>query len=80
LAAVLRFLHRSIPEEVEMRSQAVTKSFVVALALAGTVVAFVAGARAGALLNGRVMNVSVARVPMPVVAGDRGSPVHTHVR
>jgi hypothetical protein len=63
-----------------MRSQTLNKSVVVALALVGTALAFVAGARAGALLNGRVMAVSVARVPMPVIASDKGSPVNTHVR
>ena len=52
----------------------------IALALAGTAVAFIVGAQAGALLNGRVMAVSVARVPMPVLANPKGSPVNTHVR
>lgn len=63
-----------------MRSTVATKSAVVALALAGTLVAFVAGAQAGALLNGRVMAISVARVPMPVIANPTPSPVYTHVR
>ena len=63
-----------------MRSTVATKSAVIALALAGTVVAFVVGAQAGALLNGRVMAVSVARVPMPVLASPTPSPVHTHER
>jgi hypothetical protein len=63
-----------------MRSRAVTNSVVIALALAGTAVAFVVGAQAGALLNGRVMAVSVARVPMPVIANPKGSPVNSHVR
>ena len=35
---------------------------------------------AGALLNGRVMAVSVARVPMPVLANPATTPAHTHVR
>lgn len=61
-----------------MRSRAVTKSVVVAIALAGTVVAFVIGAQAGALLNGRVMAVSVAHVPMPAMAN--ATPVHSHVK
>lgn len=61
-------------------SRMATKSAVVAIALAGTVVAFVVGAHAGALLNGRVMAVSVGRTPMPVVANPKASPVHTHVR
>ncbi|MBX3204198.1 MAG: hypothetical protein KF764_03965 [Labilithrix sp.] len=51
-----------------MRSRVATKSAVVALALAGTAAAFIVGAQAGALLNGRVMAISVARVPMPVMA------------
>ncbi len=63
-----------------MRSRAVTHSVVIALALAGSAVAFIVGAQAGALLNGRVMAVSVARVPMPVIANPKGSPVNSHVR
>jgi hypothetical protein len=63
-----------------MRSSVATKSVVVALALAGTLLAFVLGAQAGTLLNGRIMAVSVARVPMPVLANPKGSPVNTHVR
>ena len=63
-----------------MRSRMVTKSTIVALALLGTAGAFVLGAHAGAALNGRVMAISVARVPMPVLAGPNASPVHTHVR
>jgi hypothetical protein len=57
-----------------------TKSAVIAIALIGTVAAFAVGAHAGALLNGRVMAISVARVPMPVVAQPQGSPVSGHVR
>jgi hypothetical protein len=57
-----------------------TKSVVVALALAGTAAAFAVGAQAGSLLNGRLMSIQVARVPMPVVANPAGSPVNTHVR
>lgn len=52
-----------------MGSRVATKSAVIAMALAGTAFAFVIGAQAGALLNGRVMAVSVARIPMPVLAG-----------
>lgn len=63
-----------------MRSNVVNKSAIVALALAGAAAAFLLGARAGATLNGRVMAVSVARVPMPVIANPKGSPVNTHVR
>ena len=63
-----------------MRSRVATKSFVIALALGGTIAAFAIGVQAGALLNGRVMAVSVARVPMPVLANPKGSPVNTHVR
>lgn len=51
-----------------------TKSVVIALALAGTALAFVVGAQAGAALNGRVMQISVARVPMPVIAKPEASP------
>jgi len=57
-----------------------TKSAVIALALVGTLAAFAVGAQAGATLNGRVMAISVARVPMPIVAAPEGSPVNTHVR
>jgi len=57
-----------------------TKSVVIAIALVGTAAAFVVGAQAGAILNGRVMAISVARVPMPVVASPQGSPVTAHVR
>jgi hypothetical protein len=63
-----------------MRSRVATKSAVIVLALAGTAVAFIIGAQAGALLNGRVMAVSVARVPMPVIASPQASPVNGHVR
>lgn len=64
-----------------MRSTTVaTKSAVIALALAGTALAFLVGAQAGALLNGRVMAVSVAKVPMPVLANPATTPAHTHVR
>lgn len=63
-----------------MRSHVATKSAVIALALAGTAVAFIIGAQAGALLNGRVMAVSVARVPMPVIASPHTSPVNGHAR
>jgi hypothetical protein len=51
-----------------MRSGVATKSSVVLLALAGTAVAFTLGAYAGAALNGRVMAISVARLPMPVLS------------
>jgi len=63
-----------------MRSTVASKSAVVALALVGTAGAFVLGAHAGAALNGRVMAISVARVPMPVLSNPMGSPVNTHVR
>lgn len=54
-----------------MRSRAASKSIIVALALVGTAAAFAVGAQAGALLNGRIMTISVARVPMPVLANPR---------
>jgi len=57
-----------------------TKSVVLGIALLGTAAAFVVGAQAGAILNGKVMAISVARVPMPVVASPQGSPVSGHVR
>lgn len=63
-----------------MRSKVATKSAVIVLALAGTAAAFIVGAQAGAILNGRVMAVSVARVPMPLIANPKPSPVNTHVR
>jgi hypothetical protein len=63
-----------------MGSRVATKSLVIALALVGTAAAFVVGAQFGALLNGRVMAVSVARVPMPLLANPKGSAVNTHVR
>lgn len=63
-----------------MRSRVATKSAVIALALTGTALAFLVGAQAGAILNGRVMAVSVARVPMPVLANPASTPVNTHVR
>jgi hypothetical protein len=63
-----------------MESRVATKSVVIALALVGTAAAFAVGAQAGAILNGRVMAISVARVPMPVLANPKGSPVNTHVR
>lgn len=65
---------------MQSTSSVVTKSAVVALALAGTLFAFAVGAQAGAALNGRVMAISVARVPMPVLARPEASPVNTHVR
>jgi hypothetical protein len=63
-----------------MRSRVATKSVVIGIALMGTIMAFLLGAQAGAMLNGRVMAVSVARVPMPVLANPKPSPVNTHVR
>jgi hypothetical protein len=63
-----------------MRSTVATKSAVIGLALLGTAGAFVLGAQAGATLNGRVMAISVARVPMPVLANPKSGPVNTHVR
>jgi hypothetical protein len=63
-----------------MRSRVMCKSAVIAIALTGAAAAFFLGARAGTTLNGRVMAVSVARVPMPVVANPKASPVNTHVR
>ncbi len=50
-----------------MRSTAITKSAVVALALVGTALAFVIGAQAGAMLNGRMMTISVAKMPIPSI-------------
>ena len=63
-----------------MQSRVATRSAVIAIALAGTALAFVIGAQAGAILNGRVMAISVAHVPMPVVASPQGSPMTGHVR
>jgi hypothetical protein len=57
-----------------------TKSAVIAIALLGTAAAFVVGARAGAALNGRAASFQVARVPMPVIASPKSSPVNTHVK
>ena len=57
-----------------------TKSAVIAFALAGTAIAFVIGAQAGAALNGRVMQISVARVPMPALARPESSPAAGSVR
>ena len=57
-----------------------TTSAVVGLALFGTAAAFIMGAQAGAALNGRVMQISVAKVPMPPMANTVNSPVNTHVR
>ena len=61
-------------------SSKATKSAVIAMALVGTAAAFVVGAQAGAVLNGRVMAISVARVSMTVVASPQSSPVNGHVR
>jgi hypothetical protein len=63
-----------------MRSSVASKSAIIALALVGTAAAFTVGVEAGATLNGRVMAISVARVPMPILANPKGSPVNTHVR
>lgn len=63
-----------------MRSTVATKSAVIGLAILGTALAFDVGAHAGAALNGRVMAISVARVPMPVLSKPEASPVNTHVR
>ena len=62
-----------------MRSKLAFTGSVVAIAFFASF-AFFVGARAGAALNGRVMAVSVARVPMPLLASPGSSPVHTHVR
>jgi hypothetical protein len=61
-------------------SRVATKSVIAAIAFLGTVAAFAIGAQAGALLNGRVMAISVAHVPMPLVGNSQGSPVNTHIR
>ena len=53
-----------------MRSTALTKSAVIALALMGTALAFVVGARAGAMLNGRVMAVSDAKITLVEIVPD----------
>jgi len=50
-----------------------SKSAVVGIAVVGTLLAFVIGAQAGNVLNGRVMNNQSVGSPV-------GSPVHTHVR
>lgn len=72
---------RSSSNEQPMdRDHVLSKSAVVGIAVVGTVLAFVIGAHAGALLNGRVMNQSVGHVPMPVMGSPGASPVHTHVR
>jgi hypothetical protein len=63
-----------------MPSRVATKSAVIAIALLGTCAAFIVGARAGAALNGRAASFQVGRVPMPVQANPKSSPVHTHVR
>jgi len=63
-----------------MRSTVATKSAVIALALTGRACGLVVGAAAGAPLNGRVMAVSVGKVPMPVMANPATTPAHTHVR
>lgn len=62
-----------------MRSKLAFTGTVAAVALSAGL-AFFLGARAGVALNGRVMAVSVARVPMPLLAAPGSSPVHTHVR
>lgn len=51
-----------------MRSSVAAKSTVIVFALAGTLGAFVFGAYAGAALNGRVMTISVARMPLPAIS------------
>ena len=62
-------------------SNVASKSAIIGIAVVGTVLAFVIGAEAGNILNGRVMNnQSVGSVPMPVMGSPVGSPVHTHVR
>jgi len=61
-------------------SKVASTSAILGIALAGTLLAFVIGAQAGSLLNGRVMNQSVGHVPMPVMGSPGASPVHTHVR
>ena len=63
-----------------MQSQVANRTAVLAIALASTALAFLVGAQAGAILNGRLMAISVAHVPMPVVAAPQGSPVTGHVR
>lgn len=58
-----------------MRSQAAAKSAVITLALVGTALAFLIGAQAGSLLNRRVMGLSIARMPVPVIAEPTAPPV-----
>jgi hypothetical protein len=59
-----------------MPSTVAMKTAVLTFVLVGTAAAFVLGAQAGALLNGRVMAVSVARVPMPALAPPKGTDLH----
>lgn len=63
------------------RSPSLTLRVTAFVVAAGSVIAaFDVGAHAGAALNGRVMAISVAQVPMLLVASPGGSAVHTHVR
>lgn len=48
-----------------------SKSAIIGLAVVGTVLAFIIGAQAGTILNGRLM---------PAMGNPGSSPVHTHVR
>jgi hypothetical protein len=57
-----------------------SKSAVLGIAIIGTVLAFMLGAQAGNILNGRVASQSVGAVPMTVMGAPGASPVHTHVR
>jgi hypothetical protein len=71
LIAALRLWPRfrfRFTEEVDMRSRVATKSTVIMIALAGTLGSFIIGAYAGAALNGRVMTISVARMPLPTLS------------
>jgi hypothetical protein len=62
-----------------MRSHVASHTTLVALALSPAAIAFFVGARVAGALNGRALAVSVARVPMPLIAQPPTSPVHTHV-
>jgi hypothetical protein len=48
-----------------MKKEVARKSAIVALGLVGAITAFTVGAQAGLTLNGRVMSISVARMPAP---------------
>lgn len=54
-----------------MKKEVARNAAIVALGVVGAITAFSVGAQAGLTLNGRVMTLSVARMPVPTLPAVR---------